>query len=54
VFARGVTAGWEAWGSEAVRFNWVGWWEEGGGREEEEREEEGEEVIKEMEEMKEE
>ncbi|KAF1817180.1 hypothetical protein P152DRAFT_426816 [Eremomyces bilateralis CBS 781.70] len=27
IFARNTTAGWWAWGDEALRFNWTGWWE---------------------------
>ncbi|KAF2667915.1 hypothetical protein BT63DRAFT_426763 [Microthyrium microscopicum] len=27
IFARGATAGWHAWGDEALLFNWDGFWE---------------------------
>ena len=28
VFARGLTAGWWAWGDECLRWQWEGWWSE--------------------------
>lgn len=30
IFARNLTAGWWAWGDEALKFNWQGWWSKPG------------------------